>query len=72
LRAIDDPAHIGIAARLLGHRNQSTTERYYNQARSIEASRRIQNSLLARRNGLVDAADDLHPIRYTQEVVRAV
>jgi hypothetical protein len=30
--AIDDPKHIGIASRLLGHRNQSTTERYYNQA----------------------------------------
>ena len=61
--AIDDPKHIGIASRLLGHRNQSTTELYYNQARSIEASRRMQNSLLARRNGLVGAADDLNPIR---------
>jgi integrase len=60
--AIDDPKHIGIASRLLGHRNQSTTELYYNQARSIEASRRMQNSLLARRNGLV-VADDLDPIR---------
>ena len=53
--AIDDPKHIGIATRLLGHRNQSTTERYYNPARSIEASRRMQDSLLARRNGLVGA-----------------
>jgi integrase len=57
--AIDDPKHIGIATRLLGHRNQSTTGRYYNQARSIEASRRMQASLLARRNGLVGAADDM-------------
>src|SRR5215469_2428606 len=47
--AIDDPKHIGIATCLLGHRNQSTTERYYNQARSIEASRRMQDSILARR-----------------------
>jgi integrase/recombinase XerD len=54
--AIDDPKHIGIATRLLGHRNLSTTERYYNQARSIEASR-MQNSLLARRNGVVGTAD---------------
>ena len=61
--AIDDPKHIGIASRLLGHRSGSTTERYYNQARSIEASRRMQDSLLARRNGLVGAADDLDPIR---------
>jgi integrase len=57
--AIDDPKHIGIASRLLGHRNQSTTERYYNQARSIEASRRMQDSLLARRNRLVGAADGM-------------
>jgi integrase/recombinase XerD len=49
--AIDDPAHIGIASRLLGHRSGSTTERYYNQARSVEASRLMQKSLLARRNG---------------------
>src|SRR5215469_17035189 len=61
--AIDDPKHIGIATRLLGHRNQSTTERYYNQARSIEAIRRMQRALLERRNGSVNAADDLDPIR---------
>jgi integrase/recombinase XerD len=45
--AIDDPAHIGIASRLLGHRTRSTTERYYNQARGLEASRLMQKSLLA-------------------------
>jgi hypothetical protein len=49
LRAIDDPAHIGIASRLLGHRSASTTERYYNQARSLEASRLMQTSLLSLR-----------------------
>jgi integrase len=59
--AIDDPAHVGIASRLLGHRTASTTERYYNQARSLEASRRMQGSLLARRNGvgLVDPTDPI-------------
>jgi integrase len=51
--AIDDPAHIGIASRLLGHRSASTTERYYNQAQNVEASRRMQKSLLARRDGVV-------------------
>jgi integrase/recombinase XerD len=61
--AIDDPKHIGIATRLLGHRNLSTTERYYNQARSIEASRRMQRALLVRRNGSVNGADYLDPIR---------
>jgi hypothetical protein len=35
--AIDDPRHIGIAWRLLGHRTPKTTEQYYNQARSVEA-----------------------------------
>ena len=49
LRAIDDPAHIGIASRLLGHRSASTTERYYNQARGVEASRLMQTSLLSLR-----------------------
>jgi integrase/recombinase XerD len=48
--AIDDPAHVGIASRLLGHRTGSTTERYYNQARSVEACRLLQKSLLARRH----------------------
>jgi integrase len=49
--AIGDPAHVGVASRLLGHRSGSTTERYYNQARSIEASRLMQNHLLALRKG---------------------
>jgi integrase len=48
--AIDDPAHVGIASRLLGHRTGSTTERYYNQARSVEASRLMQDYLLTLRH----------------------
>ena len=55
--AIDDPGHVGIASRLLGHRTGSTTERHYNQARSVEASRLMQRSLLARRNGVLGAGD---------------
>jgi hypothetical protein len=62
--AIDDPKHIGISLRLLDHRNGSTTERYYNQARSLEASRRMQTSLLARRNGSGDAVDPTDTIPY--------
>jgi integrase/recombinase XerD len=50
--AIEDPVHIGIASRLLGHRTGSAVERYYNQARSVEASRRMQKFLLARRHGV--------------------
>jgi integrase len=53
--AIDDPAHVGIASRLLGHCTGSTTERHYNQARSVEASRLMQASLLARRKGGLNA-----------------
>jgi integrase/recombinase XerD len=48
--AIDDPAHVDIARCLLGHRTGSTTEPYYNQARSLEASRLTQKHLLALRN----------------------
>ena len=55
--AIEDPVHVGIASRLLGHRTGSTTERYYNQARSIEASRLMQDALLARRNYVLGADD---------------
>jgi integrase/recombinase XerD len=47
--AIEDPRHIGIAWRLLGHHTPSTTEKYYNQASSIEASRLLQNVLLSLR-----------------------
>jgi len=57
LRAIDDPAHIGIASRLLGHRSGSTTERYYNQARSVEASRLMQDHLLTLRHDNRGAVD---------------
>jgi integrase len=57
LRAIDDPANIGIAPRLLGHRTRSTTERYYNQARSVGASRLMQSYLLALRYDNRGAAD---------------
>jgi integrase/recombinase XerD len=55
--AIEDPGHIGLAACLLGHRSGTTTERYYNQARGIEATRLMQKYLLARRNDLPTAID---------------
>jgi integrase/recombinase XerD len=55
--AIEDPAHIGIVSRLLGHRNGSTTERYYNQAHGVEASRLMQDYLLALRHDSRGAVD---------------
>jgi integrase/recombinase XerD len=51
--AVDDPNHFGIAARLLGHRNQATTERYYDQARSIDAIRRHQELVMGIREGTI-------------------
>lgn len=43
--ALRDPAHIGIVADVLGHARQETSERYYNQARRIDAGRRYQEFL---------------------------
>ena len=51
--AENDPNHFGVAARLLGHRNLSTTRRYYDQARSIEAVRRHQELVIGIRNGSI-------------------
>ena len=49
--AIEDPRHVRIASSLLGHRRFATTERFYNQANNIEASRIMQNFLLSLRRG---------------------
>lgn len=38
--AVQDPDHVHVAAILLGHKTLSTTQRYYNQARLLDASRR--------------------------------
>lgn len=50
--AIEDPAHVRIAASLLGHTSLATSERYYNQAGSIDAARQHQNTLLALRKSV--------------------
>ena len=47
--AIEDPAHVRMTAKILGHATLTTAERYYNQATSIEAARRMQASLRKRR-----------------------
>ena len=49
--ALEDPHHVRIAARLLGHHTFSTTEEYYIQAGNVEASRIMQTHLLALRAG---------------------
>ncbi len=43
--AIEDPVHIGIAPHILGHDSTTTTHRHYNQARSVEASRRLHDTI---------------------------
>lgn len=40
--AIEDPEHVGMVAAILGHANPQTAERFYNQAGSLEAGRRLQ------------------------------
>lgn len=47
--AIEDPTHVRIAAPLLHHRTFATTEKYYNQAQGLEASRAVQDCLLSLR-----------------------
>jgi integrase/recombinase XerD len=59
--AIEDPGHVRIAASLLGHRRFRTTERFYNQAGNIEASRIMQNFLLSLRRG-AGARQRLRPV----------
>jgi integrase len=50
--AIEDPKHVRDAHLVLGHASLTTTERHYNQARSLEASRRHQAMLANLRTSL--------------------
>jgi hypothetical protein len=50
--AIEDPRHVCDAHHVLGN-TLATTEKYYNQARSLEASRRHQAMLAALRSSLI-------------------
>jgi len=50
--AVDNPKHIGDASLVLGHAGLSTTERHYNHARSLEASRRHAETLARLRRSL--------------------
>lgn len=43
--AIEAPAHVRDAQHILDHASFSTTERHYNQARSLEASRRFHGAM---------------------------
>lgn len=47
--AIRDPDHVRSASSLLGHGDLRTTEKYYNQASTLQASKNFQSHMLARR-----------------------
>ena len=47
--ATRDPKHVQITPSVLGHTRLSTSERYYNHARSLEAGKLYQSCILALR-----------------------
>ncbi len=50
--AIEDPAHVYVTQSILGHTSIKTSERHYNHAQSLEATRRHQKQILElRRQG---------------------
>ncbi len=48
--AIGDPAHVRVAAPLLGHRTFATTEKYYQQASAMSAHRDFTAAIQERKN----------------------
>ena len=47
--AIEDPEHVHVAARILGHASIETTTRHYNQATSLSAGRALNKNIRALR-----------------------
>jgi integrase/recombinase XerD len=56
--ATDDPEHIRMASRLLGHADPRTTERHYIHAQALIASRRYNGVVLPIRDAAVAAFSD--------------
>ncbi len=56
--AIEDPEHVRISASILGHASLATTEKYYNQARTLEAGRLYQKSVVTMRQEMRKLAPD--------------
>ncbi len=56
--AIEDPEHVRISASILGHASLATTEKYYNQARTLEAGRLYQKSVVTMRREMRKLAPD--------------
>jgi integrase/recombinase XerD len=55
--ATDDPEHIRMASRLLGHADPRTAERHYTHAQAITASRRYNGVVLPIRDAAVAASN---------------
>jgi len=62
--AVEASADIGIAGDVLGHTDPKTSERYYNQARGLEASRRYHELL----NELRDSKQPQGPLSYRPDL----
>ena len=43
--ALEDPEYVRMAATILGHASFATTERHYNQARSVKAAQHFQGAI---------------------------
>ena len=54
--AIMDPEHVRMIPPILGHAGLATSERHYNQARSLEAGRRYQQTIAELRRRVVTQA----------------
>jgi site-specific recombinase XerD len=54
--AIEDPEHVRCTMAVLGHGSLTTSEKHYNQAGSLEASRRLQNHVLQLRRKFKELA----------------
>jgi integrase/recombinase XerD len=67
--AIEDPENIGIAACLLGHINGRTTQRYYNQANSLQASGAFLDVLEQLRATLRPESRCAHVTHLTEKLV---
>jgi hypothetical protein len=52
--AVENPRHVGDASLVLGHAGHRMTEKHYNHARSLEASRRQAETLTRLRRSLND------------------
>ena len=55
--AIHDPGHVRLAAPLLGHRSVATTERYYQQAQSLEAHREFADKITRLRQQMMSSKE---------------